>query len=152
MIPVLTPLQVIRHFQSLQKSLAKIFQESFCSRNEQSLFGGIHFEVFHAAFECLRRMLWIDKKLQRLEATSIVSFYGRAALCSKDARDSSFKMTLHNKYAAFTASVFFTEYFVAEGRVTGCFCFGVVVLLRALTLYFRRREEGIASSHAVEIP
>lgn len=118
-IPALTPYQLVLYFSSLDAVLGEQFRDSFRSRKDQCNFGGIVFEKFHVAFECFRRMLFANEKLERLTSSSIRQFYGKDDACfSSDFDECS--MSLHDKYIfEDVPQSKFTRHFVSSGFLTG---------------------------------
>jgi hypothetical protein len=120
-IPVLTPFQVIRYFMALNTILGKRFGSSFQSRKEHVLFGGLQFEIFHAAFECFYRMLWSDNKtLTRSGTATIRELYERVALFSSKFDDA--EISLEDESLFYEAPYVFYEYFVENGNLRGSNC------------------------------
>ena len=118
-IPVLTPFQVIEYFTALDDTLGHHFMSSFRSRNEQALFGGLQFEIFHATFECFYRMLWSDEVLVRCQTAKIRELY-EAAEFSPQFDDA--EISLPDKIFFFEAPETCLDYFVENNRLTGDSC------------------------------
>lgn len=120
-IPVLTPIQVIQYFMALDKELGKCFGSSFQSRKEHMFFGGLQFDMFHAAFECFYRMLWPDKKtLTRTGTATIRELYGRFAQFSSELDDT--EISLEDQSLFYEAPADFYECFVENGNLKGSYC------------------------------
>ncbi len=118
-IPVLTPFQVFEYFTALDYTLGHHFMSSFRSRNEQALFGGLQFEIFHATFECFYRMLWSDKVLVRCQSAKISELYEGAEF-SPQFDDA--EISLPDKIFFFEAPETCLDYFVENNRLTGDSC------------------------------
>lgn len=117
-IPVLTPLQVVRYFDQLSRMMAVSFKAALQSRSDQPQFCGKHFEYFHSHSDIYSRMFWVGTDLQRPEAVSIRQFYSRNYnYVYSDERD---VIPLHDLYHLKLVSVNFLQYFVSsEGNIKG---------------------------------
>ena len=114
-IPIMTPLQIMRYFSNLSRRDADRFQRSIRSRDEQSLFSGQRFEIFHSHYDMLSRMVWLDSNLDRPDTIPISQFYRqdkRAAFRDAD-------MTLWKDYTFYEVKTSFLKYFLSGKTVTG---------------------------------
>ena len=118
-IPILTPAQIVLFVRHRYPNFHKHFQGSFRSRNEQRLFGGLQFELFHSIFDALSRMLCVDGTLTRLKKISIRQLYNRNLTHDNNGEEDD-TIPLFDKYLNFESGMQCLDYFLTkDGRATG---------------------------------
>lgn len=116
-IPVLSPLQLILFLKGYDENIARELQNAICARNEQLLFGGIKFETFHGAFECLQRMFWVDKNLKRQTVVEFKRLYERAGKFSGSFDNDT--ISLYAMYDILTIERDFLDFFCSDVPLNG---------------------------------
>jgi hypothetical protein len=120
-VPVISAFQVLNYIEQTDRKLHSMILNAIMGRDEQSRFGGTNFEIFHGAFECLQRTLWLQNDMSRPTQVGIRALYERAATFSNDFNDQ--QVPLFSNYTTQNTTSHFQSFFIKEGKMIGKYFF-----------------------------